>query len=367
MGMDIPRLTRRISLFAAAVMAIPALAAPPAVAEPDTEAARAAFAEIDLISDIPGRAPLVDKDLVNPWGLALSATGPLWVANNGTNTATIYTGGVGGATPTKAGLTVSVPGGAPTGQVSNDTTDFVVTGPGGSGPAAFIFDSEGGDLTAWNPTANRTMAITEAHVDGAVYKGLALVHTQFGPFLLAADFHHGRIDVFDKEFHRVPLPDVFFRDRFLPKGYAPFNVAALGDSVYVAYAKQDADRTDEVAGRGFGFVDRFDAFGLVAHRIASHGALNAPWGMTIAPASFGRIAGDLLVGNFGDGRINAFDARTGNFRGSLRDATHKPIVIDGLWDLRPGTANTGGVDGVWFSAGIDDEAHGLVGQLRPAS
>jgi uncharacterized protein (TIGR03118 family) len=339
---------------------------PAAGAEPDAETAHAAFAEIDLISDVPGKAPLTDPALVNPWGLALSPTGPLWVANNGTNTATIYSGGVAGATPTKAGLTVTIPGGAPTGQIVNDTTDFVVTGPGGSGPAVFMFVSEGGDLTAWNPTANRTVAITEAHVDGAVYKGLALVHTQFGPVLLAADFHHGRIDVFDKQFQRVALPDAFFHDRFLPKGYAPFNVAALGDVVYVAYAKQDAAGEDEVAGHGLGFVDRFDALGLVAHRVASHGSLNAPWGLAIAPASFGRFAGDLLVGNFGDGRINVYGARTGNFRGQLRDAADNPIAIDGLWDLKPGTANTGGADGLWFSAGIDDEAHGLVGLIRPA-
>jgi uncharacterized protein (TIGR03118 family) len=366
-GMDIPTLTRRIALLAAVVLAVPAVAAPAVGAEPETETSRAAFAEFDLVSDVPGRAPLIDPGLVNPWGLALSATSPLWVANNGTNTATLYPGGAGGTPVTKAGLTVAIPGGAPTGQAFNDTTDFVVTGPGGSGPAVFLFVSEGGDLTAWNPTASRTAAITEAHVDGAVYKGLTLLHTKAGPFLLAADFHHGRVDVFDKQFHRVQLPDVFFKDRFLPRGYAPFNVAALGDVVYVAYAKQDADRTDEVAGRGLGFVDRFDAFGLFAHRVASHGALDAPWGLAIAPPSFGRLAGDLLVGNFGDGRINVYDARTGHFRGPLRDAGHKPIAIDGLWDLKPGTAASGGVDALWFSAGIDDEAHGLVGLIRPAS
>jgi uncharacterized protein (TIGR03118 family) len=365
--MDIPTLSRRIALFAATVLAVPLVASPVAGAEPEVETARQAFAEVNLISDVAGKAPLTDASLVNPWGLALSPTGPLWVANNGTNTATIYAGGVGGATPTKAGLTVVIPGTGPTGQVFNDTTDFVVTGPGGSGPAVFMFVSESGDLTAWNPTANRTMAINEAHVDGAVYKGLTLWHTQFGPLLLAADFHHGRIDVFDKEFHRTVLPDVLFHDWFLPKGYAPFNVAALGDSVYVAYAKQDADREDEVAGRGLGFVDRFDEFGLFAQRIASRGALNAPWGLVRAPASFGRFAGDLLVGNFGDGKINVYSARSGHFRGSLRDAAHKPIVIDGLWDLKPGTAASGGADALWFSAGIDDEAHGLVGLIRPAS
>jgi len=229
-----------------------------------------------------------------------------------------------------------------------------------------MFVSEDGDLTAWNPTASRTAAITEAHLDGAIYKGLALLHTAAGPFLLAADFHNGRIDVFDKQFQRIPAAGRLFTDRSLPRGYAPFNVAVLGDAVYVAYAKQDADRADEVAGAGLGFVDRFAAFGRFAHRIASHGPLNAPWGLAIAPDSFGRFAGDLLVGNFGDGRISVYDSRTGNFRGQLRNADRKPIEIDGLWALKPGTAASGGTDRIWFSAGTDDEAHGLVGLIGPA-
>jgi uncharacterized protein (TIGR03118 family) len=361
MGMDFSVLTRRgVLLFGAALMAIPAAAAP-AAAHPTN--AGTAFAEIDLVSDVPGRAPLVDPELVNPWGLALSATSPLWVANNGTNLATVYPGGVGGAPVTKAGLTVSLSGGAVNGEVANDTTDFVVTTPTGSGPARFIFSSETGDITAWNPAATGTTAVAVAHAEGAIYRGMALLHTDTGPFLLAADFKNARIAVFDKAFQPVQQSHSFLVDHFLPRGYAPFNVAVLGDAIYVAYAKQDATGENEVAGSGLGFVDRFDLTGRFTRRMASHGPLNAPWGLAIAPASFGQFAGDLLVGNFGDGRISAYDAH-GHFRGQLRDAHHKPITIDGLWALLPGTATTGGTDGLWFSAGIEDEEHGLVGQIR---
>jgi uncharacterized protein (TIGR03118 family) len=324
------------------------------------------FAEVDQVSDQTGKANVTDPNLVNAWGLALSPTSPLWVANNGTNTSTLYAGGVGGAAVTKAPLTVTVPGGAPTGQVFSGGTDFVVTGPGGSGPARFLFASEGGDITGWNPTANPTVAVLAAHVDGAIYKGLALATTSFGSFLLAADFHNARIDVFDGQFRRIPLPpQFFFHDPKLPQGYAPFNVLVSGDKVYVAYAKQDADRKDEVAGAGLGFVDVYTNFGLTVHRVASRGPLNAPWGLAFAPASFGEFAGDLLVGNFGDGRISAYDGD--HFEGQLRGTNGSPIAIDGLWALLPGTASTGGTDSLWFSAGPDDEQHGLIGQLRPAS
>lgn len=350
------------------VLGIAALAVPLVVGAgvaTATTPAHPAFTQHNLVSDLAGRAQLTDPNLVNPWGLALSPTGPLWVANNGTSTATIYAGGAGGAPVTKAPLTVTVPGDAPTGEVFNDTSDFVVHGPGGSGPALFAFVSETGNLSAWNPTASPTRAIVEKHVPGAIFKGLALVHTPFGPFLLATDFHNGRIVAFDRKFHRVPLPAAFFRDRTLPAGYAPFGIAALGNAVYVSYAKQDADAEDEVDGAGRGFVDRYVGLGLVHQRVASRGVLDAPWGLTVAPASFGSLAGDLLVGNFGDGRISAFDRHTGAFEGQLRNRHGVRLQISGLWGLLPGTAATGGTDALWFSAGIADEAHGLVGLIRP--
>ena len=321
------------------------------------------FTQVNQVSDQVGKAKVTDRDLVNAWGLALSPTSPLWSANNGTNTATLYSGGLGGAAVAKVSLTVSIPGGAPTGQVFNDTTDFVVSGPGGSGPAAFIFASEGGDITAWNKTANGTTAARVAHVPGAVFKSLALVHTRIGPFLLAADFHNGRVDVFNGKFHRVPLPPIFFHDRHLPKGYAPFNILANGDRVIVTYAKQSAGGVDEVDGAGLGFVDEYRNLGLSVHRIASRGTLNAPWGLVIAPAGFGKLGGALLVGNFGDGRINVFIHD--HFVGQLRDTYNHRITIDGLWALLPGTASTGGANTLWFSSGPDGESHGLVGQLLP--
>ncbi len=260
---------------------------------------------------------------------------------------------------------VSVPG-APTGQAFNGGAGFVVSGSAGSGPARFLFVTESGDLLGWSPDADPTHAIVAAHVRGAIYKGLTMATTPFGSFLLAADFAHGRIDVFDSSFKRVRLPAPFFTDRRLPHGYAPFNVAFLDGRTYVSYAKQTPGSADETAGPGLGFVDVYGRFGLLQRRIASRGALNAPWGLAIAPPSFGRFAGYLLVGNFGDGRISVYDRSGRGFDGQLRDVHRRPLVIDGLWALLPGTAATGGTDAVWFSAGPDDESHGLVGQIRRA-
>jgi uncharacterized protein (TIGR03118 family) len=342
----------------------------PLVAAPANAGAAAAqrprFAEVDLVSDQVGKAQLQDPLVVNPWGLALSPTSALWVANNGTDSSTLYTGATATApATTKSALNVAIPGGVPTGQAFNDTTEFVVTGPAGSGPAPFIFVSESGDLTAWSPRADRNNAILVAHVDGAVYKGLALAHTPFGPLLLAADLNHSRIDVFNGAFQRLTLPAPFFNDPKLPRGYAPFNVLTVGDAVYVAYAKRSADGTSDVDGRGLGFVDRYTDIGVTVSRVASRGTLNAPWGMAIAPASFGTLAGTLLVGNFGDGLIGAY--RGDRFAGLLRGSTGKPLAINGLWALLPGTATIGGTDSVVFSAGPNQEANGLIGKLVAAT
>jgi uncharacterized protein (TIGR03118 family) len=352
----------RRSLIAAACAGPLLLGAGTAVAATPNHQHGPAISQVDLVSDLPGKAQLTDPSLVNPWGLTLGPTTPIWAADNGADSSTLYSDGASGVA--KVPLTVSITDGAPTGTVFNDTTDF---GVNGAGPARFIFASEAGDITAWNPDAAATTAVTVAHVRGAIFKGLALLHTKFGPFLLAADFRHGRIDVFDGDFHQVKLPRAFFHDSRLPRGYAPFNVTVSGNSIYVSYAKQDAKHTDEIDHPGFGFVDKYSSFGLFQRRIASHGTLNAPWGMAIAPASFGRSAGDLLVGNFGDGHISVFDPDSGRFHGLLKGANGRPITIDGLWALLPGTATTGGTDAVWFSAGSDNEAHGLLGLLRPAS
>jgi uncharacterized protein (TIGR03118 family) len=304
--------------------------------------------------------------LVNAWGLALSATSALWVSNNGTDSSTLYAGSTPAAPAvTKTPLDVAVPGGAPTGQAFNDTTDFVVTGPAGSGAAPFIFVGEHGDLTAWSPRADRLNAILVAHTDGAVYTGLALAHTPFGPLLLATDVNHARIDVFNGRFQRVTLPDVFFHDPHLPAGYAPFNVVEAAGAVYVAYAKRSSDGTGYVAGRGLGIVDRYTDVGVTVHRVAGRGTLDAPWGMTIAPASFGDLAGALLVGNAGDGRIGVY--RDDHFLGLVRGSTGRPLAIDGLWALVPGTVTIGGTDSVVFSAGPQAGTHGLIGKLIVAT
>ena len=320
------------------------------------------FRQENLVSDQPGVATLTDPNLVNAWGMSRGPNTPVWVSDNGADVTTLYRGDIPGTPVTQVPLVVSIPGGAPTGQVFNDTTAFTV--PGTGKPALFIFAGEDGDLSAWNQlVAPLTSAVAVGHTEGAVYKGLALVHSQAGPRLLAANFHDNRIDVFDGQFTMLPGTGMF-RDPSLPAGYAPFNVAEIGGQVFVTYALQDAAAEDDVAGPAHGFVDVYTDDGAFVRRFASHSVLNSPWGMTIAPPTFGQFAGDLLIGNFGDGRIHAFDPRSGEVLGTLRGTNGRPLAIDGLWALLVGDAVAGGPDAVWFSAGPDDEQHGLLGILR---
>ena len=307
---------------------------------------------------------MTDPHLVNPWGMSEGPTTPVWVSDNGTDVTTLYTGGGAGQTPAAVPLVVSVPGGAPTGQVFNGGTGFVL---GDGMPARFILAGEDGDIVAWNLQLRpNTSAVRVASVRGGTFKGLALLSTARGDELLVADFGRGRIDAFDSAFHRVRLPGWAFRDRFLPKGYAPFNVAVVGSRVFVSYAVRNPATNDDVSGRGHGIVDVYDARGAFLQRFASHGVLDSPWAITVAPAGFGRFAGDVLVGNFGDGRIHAFRPRSGHLDGTLEDGHDRPIVIDGLWALLPGNGTTAGTADVWFSAGPQDESHGLLGVLRVA-
>jgi uncharacterized protein (TIGR03118 family) len=358
----------RLAVVCAAGGALAVLAGAPAQANSAPPTPH--FNQINQVSDQPGKAKIQDPDLVNSWGLALGPTTPLWVADNGTNKATIYAGGLKGAAVTKAPLTVSIPGGAPTGEVFNSTgstRDFLVKVGTKKVPATFMFDSEGGQITAWSNMGSGTKASVVAHHTGAIYKGLALVTIGCScHYLLATDFHNGKVDVYDSSFQRVHVDALDLRDPTLPAGYAPFNVMVSGHQVYVTYAKQDAAKSDELHGPGLGFVDVYDVSGAhpVRHRVASHGTLNAPWGLAIAPANFGAFAGALLVGNFGDGHIFAYC--NGRFLGALRYPDGHRVHIDGLWALLPGTATTGGVGTLWFSAGPDDEMHGLVGQLTVA-
>jgi uncharacterized protein (TIGR03118 family) len=324
-------------------------------------AAAGGYLQENLVSDQPGVAQRTDPQLVNPWGMSRGPNTPVWVSDNGADVTTLYNGAVPGnpESPVAKVLTVGIPGGgAPTGQVFNDTTAFVL--PGTTSAARFIFIGEDGDLSAW---AGGTTATLVGHTDGAVYKGLALAHTPNGPMLLAANFHDNRIDVFDSTFTPVPAAGMF-SDPTLPRGYAPFNVAEIGGQIFVTYAKQDAEGEDDVAGPAHGFGDVYTTSGAWVKRFATHGVLNSPWGMTIAPADFGQFSGDLLIGNFGDGRIHAFDPNTGDVLGILRGTSGRPLAIDGLWGLMVGDAAAGGPSSVWFSAGPDDEAHGLLGLLR---
>ncbi|WP_432883924.1 TIGR03118 family protein [Kribbella sp. CA-245084] len=327
-----------------------------------------AVQQVNLVSDQKGKAVLQDGDLVNPWGLSLGATTPLWVSNNSTSTSTLYSSAPGSNTVTKSSaVRVTVP--LPTGQVNNAGTGFVLSNGTTSAPAAFIFATETGQIAAWSPRVDALMGPAEikATTPGAVYKGLAIATTGSGDRLYAANFVQGRIDVFDSTFTLVKKPRWAFRDFRLPKGYGPFNVQTLNGRVFVAYAKVNAKTGDEIAGHGLGFVDEFTADGRFVARVASHGTLNAPWGMALAPATWGEPTGTLLVGNFGDGRINIFHPkRYGgySFAGQVRNSHGRTLVIDGLWALLPGTATTGGTEALWFSAGPDDETHGLLGQLR---
>ena len=320
--------------------------------------------QTNLVSDLPGKAQLTDPNLVNPWGLSHGADTPIWASDAGTGVSTLYSGAVKGspvvAAPAGKPLVVKVPGGPVTGQTANSATSgFVV--PGTNAPANFLFATVGGTIAAWNGAAG-TQAKTVATTRGAIYTGLTEVSTRVGPLLLAANFHNGTVDVFNSSFHKINAAGLF-RDRFLPRGYAPFNVQVLGNSVYVAFAKQDAAKQMTADGAGHGFVDRFTTSGTHEQRVASAGALNSPWGLDIAPQKFGKFSGDLLVGNFGDGTIHAFSPRTDRFVGTLTDTRGHVIKIDRLWGLLTGDAVAGGPNSIWFSAGIDNEQHGLLGIL----
>lgn len=341
---------------AAVLVAGAALSAGAAQAAPSGHKAATRFSEIDLVSDMQGRAKLRDPKLVNPWGLAIGPVAALWSANQGTGSSTFYVGGSGGAI--KIPIDVAAEGGLPTGQVYNDTLGFAVKGL----PAMFMFASLSGHITGWN-TLTGGAAPSVAQNPNAHYTGLALVHGASGPFLLASDFAARRIDAYDKSFKSLTLPKGAFRDPAIPGGYGPFNVTTVGGQVYVAYAKIGPTGRAE-PGAGLGFVDAYDTAGRRKLRFASRGALNAPWAVVAAPASFGTFAGDILVGGFGDGVINAYDV-TGRWKGMLKNKAGKAIVLPGLWGLVQGNLIAGGTDALWFAAGIGHEKHGLLGLIKP--
>jgi uncharacterized protein (TIGR03118 family) len=371
------RSPRSAALLAVAVAGI-ALATPTAAfASPAHQPAHhqndrgLVLSQVNLASDVAGLAPLTDPDLKNPWGVSLSATSPLWVSNQGTNSSTLYSLAPGSSTVTKSSavrVTMADSVAGPTGQVANTGTGFVLSNGTTSAPAAFIFATLDGHIEAWSPTVDPHLGNTEdkATVPGASYTGLAIANNQ----LFAANFATGRINVFDSAFHQVKLAAWQFRDPRLPKGYLAFNAQALNGTVFVTYDKADPTTGRQAVGKGLGVVDEFSTNGRLISRIASGAPLNAPWGLAIAPSSWGRAAGSLLIGNFGDGRINIFAAVRHGFAhhatGQVKVAgTGKAFAEPGLWALLPGTATTGGTDALWFTAGINGEQDGLLGVLRP--
>jgi len=326
------------------------------------------YKQVNFVSDQHGKAPLRDRKLVNAWGLAFGPATPAWVADNGTEVSTLYRGGNGTEPVSRVPLVVTVPGGAPTGAVFNPTKDFFVHSGGAKGAAVFLFATEDGTISGWSPVVPPPPTSTHAQigvtVPGAVYKGLTLVRVGHSNMLYAANFHAGTVDVFNHALKLQHVPGAFV-DPNLPSGYVPFNVQQLSGRVYVTYAKKETpDSLDEEHGAGLGLVDVYAKDGRLIKRLVSHGTLNAPWGLAIAPDGFGAFSGALLVGNFGDGRIGAYDRKTGAFMGLLHKPNGQVLHIDGLWALKFGNGVIGTPHTLLFTAGPDDESHGLFGAIE---
>jgi uncharacterized protein (TIGR03118 family) len=326
---------------------------------------QSSFTVTALVSDGVVPAAHTDANLKNPWGVAFNPKGFVWVADNGTNVATLYDGnGV------PQSLVVTIPDGkngsaSPTGIVFNGTQSFTVSENGKSGVAAFIFTGEGGTITAWAPDVGPTNAFVmyDDGTGGAVYKGLALAAMNGNNFLYATDFHNNKIDVFNTNFTKVAMPGAF-TDPAIPVGFAPFGIQAIGSNLFVTYAMQDPVKHDDVAGAGLGMVDVYDTAGNLKQHFATGGSLNAPWGIAQAPGNFGPMSGAILIGNFGDGTINAFNASSGQSIGPLTGPNGSPIVEPGVWgiafgnDLSNQPSNT-----LFFAAGPNDEADGVYGRI----
>jgi uncharacterized protein (TIGR03118 family) len=313
------------------------------------------YSWMNFQSDIPGVAQHIDPNLVNPWGMSVSPMGTIWVSDNGTGVSTLYH-----QDGTAASLVVTIPTSArnrgtgnPTGQVFNGTQFFPVTKNGNSQPARFIFVSEDGSISGWNQTLDPTHAIIAVDngrnhgVNHAIYKGATLGFANGHNFLYVTDFHTGKVETYDENFHQV-TPNGFV-DPNLPEGYAPFGIRNFNNEIFVTYAKQDHRKHDDVACPGCGFISVFDTSGTFLRRLVSNGNLNAPWGLV-------EVENELWVGNFGDGLINVYDPMTGAFVETLMRADGTPLQFDGLWDMLPAQAG-----GVFFTAGIADEEHGLFG------
>lgn len=352
-------LRARICASLALVFALTLAAAPVA------QAVDVRYEQRNLVSNGFSPAAHTDPNLVNGWGVAFNPFGFVWVANAGSGTATLYDGD-----GNVQSLVVQIPspttatGGAPTGIVFNASTSFVVSQGGPSGPSRFIFATLQGVIAGWAPNVNLTNAIrtVDNSASGAVYTGLALSAGGNGQLLYAANIAQARVDVFDSAFTPVTLPAGAFTDPRIPAGFAPFGIHAIGGNLYVTYAKPSPGGV--VRGAGLGYVNVFTPNGQLIRRVASGGSLNAPWSVALAPAAFGTFSNALLIGNHGDGRINAYEPVFGFPLGSLRDRRFRPIQIDGLWGIAFGNgfANQP-VNTLFFAAGPDNGLRGQYGRL----
>lgn len=320
------------------------------------------------------KAKFTDPQLQNPWGISFLPGSPFWVSDNNTNLTTLYNGDGTPFTPAAAGGGFIIPGGAASGQVANANnnpafgTFMIPNAPGTSGtaPADFIFDSENGIISAWQPgDGQNAVTLVDNSASHAVYKGLAMASNTAGFFLYATNFHAGRVEMYDSTFKLVKS----FSDPGVPAGFAPFGIANIGGDLYVTFAKQNAAKHDDVAGPGNGYVDIFNSNGILIRRFASQGALNSPWGVALAPSDFGVMSNAVLIGNFGNGWINAYST-SGQFLGAMTDTNSNPIHIDGLWSIAFGSSVWGGVSGalsnaLYFTAGPGNEMDGVFGTLLP--
>ncbi|HKW33695.1 MAG TPA: TIGR03118 family protein [Candidatus Acidoferrum sp.] len=342
------------------------------------------YKQTNLVSDIPGMAPVTDPNLINPWGLSRSNTSPWWISDNNSGFSSLYTGaGVG--VPINGTGTVIIPPpknspsgttATPTGTVFNGSPDFVL--PNGR-PARFIFATEDGTISGWNGGPSAVLMVDNSangSPNGAVYKGATTADINGKRFLYVTNFRKARVEVYDTNFTRVPLGDNAFQadqGEDIPDGFAPFNIQNIGGTLFVTYAKQNAARHDDVAGDGFGFVLFFTPSGrLIGH--LQHGPwMNSPWGVVWTPRDFGEYSNSILVGNFGSGKIAAFNGFTGKFIDFLKNPDDSVMVIDGLWmiafggdsDPAPPKNGSGPATTLFFTAGIQGESHGLFGTITP--
>jgi uncharacterized protein (TIGR03118 family) len=326
--------------------------------------AHATLTVVNLVTDdqLAHAAKIADPQLVNAWGISYGPTTPFWVSDNGAGVTALYRVDPTTNVPTKVGLTVSIPG---DGTITGQTFNAGFSG-GSFNTDPFLFVSEDGTISGWRGALGTSAETLQLGSDLDVYKGTTEANVGGHDYLYSANFRAGAIDVLKGDVAAPNLPGAF-TDPGLPAGFSPFNVQNLGGKIFVTFALQDGAKHDEVPGLGNGFVDEFDTSGIFIARVASGGLLDAPWGLAIAPSSFGGLSGDLLVGNFGNGTIDAFDLTTDAPVGLLTDASNKSVVIDGLWALTVGNGtNAGSSDAIYFSAGPDGESHGLFGVISAA-